>query len=237
MINLIFDIDDTVYDQLKPFEDAYKTIFGKENPLEMETLYIKSRFYSDEVYHRVVKGEMPKAAMHIYRITQALNDFDYQITKKQAEDFQRTYETNQRKITLLPGIKEILTWGKNKHATMGIITNGPASHQQHKIDDLQINSWIPVENTFISGKVGFEKPDKRLFKLVEKQLGIIGSETYYIGDSFENDVIGAKQAGWNVIWLNRRKHQEPVPTTISPDFCVSDEAELFNILQKVICSK
>ncbi|EAG7117385.1 HAD family hydrolase, partial [Listeria monocytogenes] len=24
MINLIFDIDDTVYDQLKPFENAFK---------------------------------------------------------------------------------------------------------------------------------------------------------------------------------------------------------------------
>ncbi|HAA2723458.1 TPA_asm: HAD family hydrolase, partial [Listeria monocytogenes] len=29
MINLIFDIDDTVYDQLKPFENAFKTVFGK----------------------------------------------------------------------------------------------------------------------------------------------------------------------------------------------------------------
>ncbi|EAH0380179.1 HAD family hydrolase, partial [Listeria monocytogenes] len=28
MINLIFDIDDTVYDQLKPFENAFKTVFG-----------------------------------------------------------------------------------------------------------------------------------------------------------------------------------------------------------------
>ncbi|HEM2326378.1 TPA: HAD family hydrolase, partial [Listeria monocytogenes] len=76
MINLIFDIDDTVYDQLKPFENAFKTVFGKADHLKIENLYIKSRFYSDEVYHRVVQGEMPKAAMHVYRITQALNDFD-----------------------------------------------------------------------------------------------------------------------------------------------------------------
>ncbi|MBC1736987.1 HAD family hydrolase [Listeria seeligeri] len=233
MINLIFDIDDTVYDQLKPFEDAFNTIFGKENPLEMEALYIKSRFYSDEVYHRVVKGEMPKAEMHIYRITQALNDFDYQITKKQAEDFQRAYETNQRKITLLPGMKEILAWGKSQNATMGIITNGPAAHQQHKIDDLQINSWIPVENTFISGKIGFEKPDKKLFALVEQQLDITGAATYYIGDSFENDVVGAKQAGWKMIWLNRRKHKEPIDTPYHPDFCVENESELLTILQKL----
>lgn len=52
---------------------------------------------------------MPKAAMHVYRITQALNDFDYQITKKEAEAFQHAYEQNQRKIELMSGIKEILT--------------------------------------------------------------------------------------------------------------------------------
>lgn len=97
MINLIFDIDDTVYDQLKPFEEAFKTIFGKSDRLKIENLYIKSRFYSDEVYHKVVRGEMPKAEMHVYRITQALNDFDYQITKKEAEAFQHAYEQNQRK--------------------------------------------------------------------------------------------------------------------------------------------
>ncbi|MBC1460359.1 HAD family hydrolase [Listeria welshimeri] len=231
MINLIFDIDDTVYDQLKPFEEAFKTVFEKADHLKIENLYIKSRFYSDEVYHRVVRGEMPKAEMHIYRITQALNDFDYQITKKEAEAFQRAYEQNQRKIELSPGIKEILTWAKKNDITMGIITNGPKEHQQHKINDLQINDYIPADHTFISGGVGIEKPDKKIFKLVEEQIGINSAETYYIGDSFENDVIGSKSAGWNAIWLNRRGHLEPEKAAFHPEYCVLNERELFALLQ------
>lgn len=233
MINLIFDIDDTAYDQLKPFESAFKTVFGTANQLKIESLYVKSRFYSDEVYHRVVRGEMPKAEMHVYRITQALADFDYQITKREAEAFQRAYEQNQRKIQLSPGIKEILTWAKKNQITMGIITNGPKEHQQHKINDLQINDWIPVANTFISGKVGIEKPDKKIFELVAKQIGIDGAETYYIGDSFENDVIGSKNAGWHSIWLNRRGHLEPEDAAYYPDYCVENEQELFALLQEI----
>lgn len=233
MINLIFDIDDTAYDQLKPFESAFKTVFGTANQLKIESLYVKSRFYSDEVYHRVVRGEMPKAEMHVYRITQALADFDYQITKREAEAFQRAYEQNQRKIELSPGIKEILTWAKKNQITMGIITNGPKEHQQHKINDLQINDWIPVANTFISGKVGIEKPDKKIFELVAKQIGIDGAETYYIGDSFENDVIGSKNAGWHSIWLNRRGHLEPEDAAYYPDYCVENEQELFALLQEI----
>lgn len=233
MINLIFDIDDTAYDQLKPFESAFKTVFGTANQLKIESLYVKSRFYSDEVYHRVVRGEMPKAEMHVYRITQALADFDYQITKREAEAFQRAYEQNQRKIELSPGIKEILTWAKKNQITMGIITNGPKEHQQYKINDLQINDWIPVANTFISGKVGIEKPDKKIFELVAKQIGIDGAKTYYIGDSFENDVIGSKNAGWHSIWLNRRGHLEPEDTAYYPDYCVENEQELFALLQEI----
>ncbi|MBC2306984.1 HAD family hydrolase [Listeria welshimeri] len=234
MINLIFDIDDTVYDQLKPFEEAFKTVFEKADYLKIENLYIKSRFYSDEVYHRVVRGEMPKAEMHIYRITQALNDFDYQITKKEAEAFQQAYEQNQRKIELSSGIKEILTWAKKNDITMGIITNGPKEHQQHKINDLQINDYIPADHTFISGGVGIEKPDKKIFELVEKQIGINCAETYYIGDSFENDVIGSKSAGWNAIWLNRRQHIQPKNAAYQPDYCIKNEQELAALLQDLL---
>lgn len=234
MINLIFDIDDTVYDQLKPFEEAFKTVFEKADHLKIENLYIKSRFYSDEVYHRVVRGEMPKAEMHIYRITQALNDFDYQITKKEAEAFQQAYEQNQRKIELSSGIKEILTWAKKNDITMGIITNGPKEHQQHKINDLQINDYIPADHTFISGGVGIEKPDKKIFELVEKQIGINCPETYYIGDSFENDVIGSKSAGWNAIWLNRRQHIQPKNASYQPDYCIKNEQELAALLQDLL---
>ncbi len=60
------------------------------------------------------KAKCRKQKMHVYRITQALNDFDYQITKKEAEAFQHAYEQNQRKIELTSGIKEILTWAKKE---------------------------------------------------------------------------------------------------------------------------
>lgn len=39
MINLIFDIDDTVYDQLKPFENAFKTVFEKRPPENRKFIY------------------------------------------------------------------------------------------------------------------------------------------------------------------------------------------------------
>ncbi|EIZ2929160.1 TPA: HAD family hydrolase, partial [Listeria monocytogenes] len=55
----------------------------------------------------------------------------------------------------------------------------------------------------------------------------------YIGDSFENDVIGSKSAGWKSIWLNRRGHLIPTEAAFQPDYCVENEQQLFAILQEI----
>ena len=43
-------------------------------------------------------------------------------------------------------------------------------------------------------------------------MGLSKKETYCIGDSYENDVDGAKNAGWKAIWFN---HRERKKTTIT----------------------
>ena len=37
--------------------------------------------------------------------------------------------------------------------------------------------------------------------LVENEMGHDPEDSYYIGDSYRNDVVGAKMAGWNAIWV------------------------------------
>lgn len=57
--------------------------------------------------------------------------------------------------------------------------------------------WIPSEHMFISSEIGYAKPDIRLFRYVEQKMHLQLETTYYIGDSFQNDVVGAKNAGWH----------------------------------------
>ena len=60
-----------------------------------------------------------------------------------------------------------------------------------------------------SSAVGISKPDERIFHMVCES-GL------YVGDSYENDVIGAKKAGWDVIWLNKYGQQELIKKLILP---------------------
>ncbi len=55
---------------------------------------------------------------------------------------------------------------------------------------------------FSSVDLQVRKPDPEFFKIIEKAMGILPSEMVMIGDSYNNDVLGAVQAGWRAVWYN-----------------------------------
>ena len=52
---VIFDLDDTLYNQLQPFERAVGQFMGLEEG-ELEALYLAFRYRADEVFEDSVKG-------------------------------------------------------------------------------------------------------------------------------------------------------------------------------------
>lgn len=54
-----------------------------------------------------------------------------------------------------------------------------------------------------SGRIGIEKPDRRIFDHALEVLGASGPGIH-IGDSWPADVAGALGAGWRAIWFGRR---------------------------------
>lgn len=47
------------------------------------------------------------------------------------------------------------------------------------------------------------KPDKGIFEIVERQLGVEPACCVLVGDHRVNDVVGAKRAGWRAVWIDR----------------------------------
>ena len=54
---ILFDVDDTLYDQVVPFQKAYEDLFEGRYDLKVEELYKRSRYYSDRSLkkHNVVR--------------------------------------------------------------------------------------------------------------------------------------------------------------------------------------
>lgn len=170
-------------------------------------------------------GKMSIEEMHVYRIIKAFEELGSYITEKDAQNFQDEYIYQQSQITLIPEMEQVLNFAKEKNIKIGIITNGPSSHQRMKLKQLNIEKWIDEKNIFISSEVGFSKPDVNIFRLAEKFMSLDRENTYYIGDSYKNDVVGAKKAGWKSIWINHREHRVE-ELVYKPDSIILDYQEI-----------
>lgn len=229
MIGLVFDVDDTLYEQIAPFENAYKSLFDMD--IDMEKFYILSRYYSDVKFEASRNGDMTMDEYHIYRIQEAAKDLGVYLTGEQALSMQREYKKNQQKLQMSNITKSILELAKENNVKLGIITNGPSEHQWSKITALGVESWINRENIIVSGDYGINKPDDRIFEIMKEKLQLPNDSLYYIGDSIENDVVGANNAGWKSIWINRYKQKSPKEVDIYK--IAENNNELFEIIEKI----
>ena len=50
MAKIIFDLDDTLYDLMEPFQKAHEEVFGDKTGADCEKLLMASRIYSDEAF-------------------------------------------------------------------------------------------------------------------------------------------------------------------------------------------
>jgi len=107
-----------------------------------------------------------------------------------------------RDLRALPGVRGI-----------GLVTNGPADVQRDKIGLLDL--WSEIDFAVISGELGVEKPDPRIFAEALRLGRRPAFAAVYIGDSPEFDIEGARAAGIPVIWMNRANiawpRQSPAP--------------------------
>ena len=132
---ILFDVDDTLYDQTVPFKEAYREYFGADPAVPADVIYPVTRKYSDQVYSRAMAGQITMEDMYIYRVQKAFEEFGISITDAQALEFQTIYADRQRHIHMSEQMEAILDYCKGK-VELGIITNGPSKHQWNKVKSL-----------------------------------------------------------------------------------------------------
>lgn len=238
---IVFDVDDTIYDQQQPFREAIEDCFPNVSEADMTPLYIRFRYHSDENFPKVLANQWSLAFMRAHRISQSLKDLGYPpITKEDGLHFQEVYEQALDNICMHPEVKKTLDYLQEQGVPMGVITNGPTDHQYKKVTQLALEEWIDSERIIISQATGFQKPEVEIFQLAEKNFGFNGQKTLYVGDNFDNDVIGAKNSGWQALWFNHRGRILEETTDNLCDIEISSFAELLQTIQelvKPVCSK
>lgn len=231
MLGIVFDVDDTLYEQILPFKKACQKVLKEE--IDIEKMYHRSRYYSDLKFEDSRNGTMTMKEYHIYRVQKAAEDLGVFLSDEEAYEFQLEYKKNQAHLEIPKELENLLEkLAKDKNIKLGIITNGPSEHQWFKVKSLELEKYIPKGNIIVSYDVGINKPDKKIFEEMEKRLNLDNDKLLYVGDSLENDVGGANAAKWKVIWINR--YNNKVPKKFEIYEIAKTNKEIVNLVEKFI---
>ena len=75
-----------------------------------------------------------------------------------------------------------------------------------------------------------EKPDTRIYSVTLKRLGIKGEDVYMVGDSYDRDIVPAKELGCTTIWLKNKSWKEEINSEKS-DFTINNLNQIINIIK------
>lgn len=97
-----------------------------------------------------------------------------------------------------PGTADTLAELKGRGFTLGVVSNADGRVEQF----LDYAGLRPHLDFIVdSGRVGIEKPDPRIFQIALERAGAQPQQAVHVGDVYEVDVVGARAAGIQPIFL------------------------------------
>ena len=225
---ILFDLDDTLFDHTRAQHDVmlritknYPELFGNIDDGTMLDAFRKADLIAVEEFDsgiplNVVRLGRSKRFLDLLGIKA---DISEEITKK----YLRSYKTV---ILPIEGAEKVIRALHGKYK-LGIVTNGSPEIQIYKLKTLKIMKYL--ECKIYSEGFGASKPDPEIFLAAANTLDIAPARCLFVGNSYRDDVIGAKNVGMYTCWFNR--HEEPVPSKETHhDYQISTLDELLDIL-------
>lgn len=147
------------------------------------------------------------------------------ITQEQRNAFFATWSLMRQEKVVVDGVFPLLEELQKKYR-LGIISNYRASLSNY-LDVSRLKPYF--ETVVISEIIGFEKPDVRIFEAALQEMHLLPGECLYVGDH-PFDVLGAKNAGLDVVWLQTHIKTMPEYINQKPDYILQSITELPQIL-------
>jgi len=100
----------------------------------------------------------------------------------------------------ISGMRELLTTLEHARTPLGVLSNS----EGRLAELLEELGWAPYFSVVAdSGRLGFEKPDPRIFEWTAARLGVSPASLIHVGDAWAADVEGALAVGARAIWITR----------------------------------
>ncbi|WP_455485061.1 HAD family hydrolase [Gemella sp.] len=204
--NLIFDLDNTLYDFSKAWKISNKLVFEY---LEYDKLTTYEEFFklyksvNNKLVKEVLKGDLKIIELRNKRLILTLEQFGLNLT---VEDCNFYYEKQFEYIleSIAPD-KEVnlkIRQLQEKY-NMIVLTNGKSYEQRMKLKKLGLENIFKL---YISGETHISKPKDKAFINVLESEGLLVDETMMIGDSLHHDILPAKKLGLKTCLVEKKWH-------------------------------
>jgi putative hydrolase of the HAD superfamily len=227
---VIFDLDDTLYDRnaaqiqiVKVMIQQLPHVFHSHETERVVAAFLESDRLAVVDFNAGIPSEglREKRSRSFLRLLGINEDYADTVT----ENYLRNYQKINIPITGAVQLVKELSAGFR----LGVITNGLPDVQYQKIEAIGLRDVFSC--IVLSEEIGIRKPDPRIFHHAANALQIQPVNCLYVGDSYRNDVIGAKSAGMRACWYNPGL-STPENTDKEADFTITSLGDLTRILGK-----
>lgn len=204
--NLIFDLDNTLYDFSKIWEKSNKLIFEYlkyDSVVSYEEFFRIYKSVNNKLLEEVLQGNMKLVELRNKRLMLTLEKLGILLTDEDC----RFYYEKQFEFILesIEPDEEINSWINrlSKTYNMILLTNGKSYEQRMKLKKLGLENIFKL---YISGETHISKPNEKAFINVLEKEKIVASETMMIGDSLHHDINPANKLGMKTCLVEKKWH-------------------------------
>ena len=216
---IAFDLDDTLWPCMPTIQRAEKATYAW---LQQDYPRI-TRHYSEQGLFEFRKAfmnseESYKIDLSLMRremLAQLAQDFDYDAESMAEQGFQLFYRL-RHDVSFYADVFPVLEQLKGRFR-LGSISNGNASAGLTPLNDY-------FDYFINAADVMARKPDRRIFHRFCDNLQVSPEQCLYVGDDPGYDVVGAREAGMQTIWVNRQQ-------AVWPEQLVPAQAEISDLYQ------
>jgi putative hydrolase of the HAD superfamily len=105
-------------------------------------------------------------------------------------------------VEAVPGAQEALT-ALHADWTLALATNADDSAEEDIWAALRrVGLDQELDKVYCYTNIGYKKPSPKFFQHILADLHLTPDQVVMIGDSYENDVLGANRSGLRAIWFN-----------------------------------
>ena len=228
---VFFDLDGTLCDSDTAWSIAQSEMFQllrQQYPNVSEAVLTEAwRTVHQKLFQQLDAGKISMLEVRDSRFQYLFRKLGLPIDKVMEELsdlFCSRYLTSLRLYDDVPVLEELGAYH------VGIITNG--AHDEHtdsqlsKVRHLGLSERI--QSLTISGEIGARKPKIEIFQVACDRAGVSPKEGLFVGDTLENDIVGANRAGLTSVFINRKSDVlTPKTANERPDYSISN---LHNVL-------